>query len=599
MSYKNVLQTQKLSTHLGLNESKVATHLAHGPHGRKVGMGGGWRKPILTGLMCAAASPLALSNQSEASWLPASYEHYSGISREAAQPAIRQAYDLLVERYLDRQPAGTEMEFMRVVRSPDGSEHVRFSSSFEGIRIQGGEVIVHLDSKGKVEGMTDKLIRFNEQDMAPTLTRDEAITLALNDDQDESILMSAPRAELALYPDDNGLHLAWQVNLDKMDGSPLASLPVMMIDAHSGELLTQYDNVQHATGKGSTNYYGTITFTDLFYSLNNYLEDTNREHGTFDARNGTSTYYHCSDKDNTWDASNQRSMVDAYYATSLYMDYLSTTFARKGLDNVYGKGTTPSVDKTSSLVSVIVHYGNKWPEATWISTDSTGAAKPGYGLFGDGDGVNFSSMTSIDIVAHELSHGLIQYTANLGRSNEAGAVNEGMADVFGTLTEFYASTKNKNVKADYFLGEDAYTPAILGDALRYMDNPHMANPPTNLSTDDDADHYTEIYKGTDDSGGIHHNNGVLNKAFYLLAEGGTHHKGGSMVGITQAKAAQIYYRALTTYMTSTTNFSGAREATLRAAKALYGANTPEQKAVDQSWTMVGVTTPTLATVNAS
>src|SRR5262249_34099981 len=126
------------------------------------------------------------------------------------------------------------------------------------------------------------------------------------------------------------------------------------------------------------------------------------------------------------------------------------------------------------------------------------------------------------------------------------------------------------------------------DAPRYLNGPHQA-PAKGFTADDDPDHYSERYTGTQDNGGVHINSGISNFAFYLVAKGGTHHRGGTMTGIGADAAAKIWYAALTRYMTSSTNFKGARTATLNAAAALFGANSAQQRAVANAWTLVGVT----------
>jgi thermolysin len=131
------------------------------------------------------------------------------------------------------------------------------------------------------------------------------------------------------------------------------------------------------------------------------------------------------------------------------------------------------------------------------------------------------------------------------------------------------------------------TPKKSGDVERDMANPHKGMN-YGFTPDDQPDHYTERYTGTQDNGGVHVNSGISNKVFYLVAKGGSHHRGGSMTGIGPDKAGKIWYRALTGYMTRTTNFKGARTATLNAAKALYGASSPEYTAVGKAWSLCGV-----------
>lgn len=163
-------------------------------------------------------------------------------------------------------------------------------------------------------------------------------------------------------------------------------------------------------------------------------------------------------------------------------------------------------------------------------------------------------------------------------------MNESWSDVFGAMTERYARGETSNT---WLIGEQAYTPNTAGDALRYMSDPHRASN-SGYTANDDPDHYTERYTGTADNGGVHVNSGIPNKVFYLLAVGGTHHLSGSMTGIGSAAAARIWYRALTSYMTSSTNFKGARTATLNAAAALYGSGSANYNAVARAWSLGGI-----------
>jgi len=131
----------------------------------------------------------------------------------------------------------------------------------------------------------------------------------------------------------------------------------------------------------------------------------------------------------------------------------------------------------------------------------------------------------------------------------------------------------------WMIGEDAYTPGTAGDALRYLDNPQRAG---------DPDHYSIRYTGTSDNGGVHTNSGISNHVYYLLAHGGTHRLGGTVTGIGADKAQLIWYKALTVYMTSSTNFAAARTATENAASAIYGASSAEKASVSQAWYVCGV-----------
>jgi thermolysin len=255
-------------------------------------------------------------------------------------------------------------------------------------------------------------------------------------------------------------------------------------------------------------------------------------------------------------------------------DYLQTVHGRNGLDGLGGPGTTRSKDGVTRLISSRVHYGSNYNNAFFNGR---------YMTYGDGDGSVFSPLVALDIVGHEMQHGVTLFSEALFYFNEPGALNESWSDVFGTLLERHVDPAGFNWR----IGEDCFTPDIPGDALRHMDDPHAAED-GGFTVDDDPDHYSERYTGPADNGGVHVNSGIANKAFYLVSEGGSHHLGGSMTGIGADRAGQIWYRAVTTYMTLLTRFAGARTATLNAAADLYGAGSAEQAAVCQAWFMVGV-----------
>jgi thermolysin len=253
---------------------------------------------------------------------------------------------------------------------------------------------------------------------------------------------------------------------------------------------------------------------------------------------------------------------------------------RNGIDGAGGPRTLTSINGTTKFITSIVHFGKSFNNAFW--TDSKNQM-----FYGDGDGTTFTPLVTLDICGHEMQHGITSRTAGLVYSNESGALNESWSDVFGAMVELYAA--GQETPTTWWIGEKAYTPNTAGDALRYMDTPHRAGN-SGYSADDDPDHYSERYTGTSDSGGVHINSGIPNHVFYLLAKGGPHaHVAGVPVtGIGADKAAKIWYKALTTYMTSSTNFAGARTATLNAANALYGVGSAESVSVAQAWTACGV-----------
>ena len=195
-----------------------------------------------------------------------------------------------------------------------------------------------------------------------------------------------------------------------------------------------------------------------------------------------------------------------------------------------------------------VHYKSNYNNAFWTSSGQQV-------VFGDGDGVRFGPLGSaLDVVAHEWTHAVNSYEANLEYKRESGALNESYSDVFAAMVD----------RDDWLVGEDVYTPGTPGDALRSMADPPKYNQPDHL------DH--SLYKNypywvtctsSNDYCGVHTNSGVPNKAAYLLVQGGTH-GGVTVPGIGRTKVERIYYRALTEYLTRSSGYLDARRLTVQA-----------------------------------
>jgi bacillolysin len=177
-------------------------------------------------------------------------------------------------------------------------------------------------------------------------------------------------------------------------------------------------------------------------------------------------------------------------------------------------------------------------------------------------------------VAHELTHGLTQFTSDLVYQGEPGALNEAFSDIIGVSVDFYQRPNGAN----YLIGEDIITPG----GIRSMDAPTAYGYP---------DHYSVRYTGTGDNGGVHINSSIINHAFYLAVEGGTHRLGGTVAGVGRANREQIekvFFRAFTLMLPQNANFSLARAATVQSAADLYGAGSAAHGAVIQAWNAVGV-----------
>ncbi|WP_163997018.1 M4 family metallopeptidase [Pyxidicoccus caerfyrddinensis] len=296
------------------------------------------------------------------------------------------------------------------------------------------------------------------------------------------------------------------------------------------------------------------------------LQDAARGKGivTYDGQNKARASGQVEFKDNndvwgeTGDAPRAKAAVDAHYGASMTYDMIKNVLGRDSLDGAGEK-----------LVSY-VHVDNNLVNAFWDGEKMS---------YGDGNGTDAGPLTALDIAGHEIAHGLTERTAGLIYSGESGGLNEAMSDIMGAGVEWYASQKNPDVKFNWTVGETAWTPGNGNeDGLRYMNDPTK-------------DGYSiDNYKNYPKQKEVHGSSGIANNAFYLLVNGGKNKTSGAEVkdGVGMEKGLKIYYRALAHYMTPSTTFAQAREACIKAATDLHGANSPEVQKVKESWTAVGV-----------
>lgn len=231
-------------------------------------------------------------------------------------------------------------------------------------------------------------------------------------------------------------------------------------------------------------------------------------------------------------------------------------FADLGRDSYDGHGAT--------VVST-VHYERNYDNAFWDGTQL---------VFGDGDGTAFGSFTKpIDVLGHELSHAVTQYTANLTYQGQSGALNESMSDAFGACVK-QRHLKQSAADADWLVGEGIFLPGIKGTALRSMKAPGTAYDDPTIGKDPQVGTMADYVDTTDDNGGVHTNSGIPNKAFYLAAT--------AIGGETWSGAGKVWYAALTSGIPASCDFATFAQATVTAAGE-------HASAVTDAWTQVGVT----------
>ncbi len=459
-----------------------------------------------------------------------------------------------------------------VLKDRDGTVHVRYERTYDGLPVLGGDLVVQGDRAGEA----DSVVKATRAAVKPATTA-AAVPAAKAEQQ----ALSAAKAEKAESPD---VDRAPRKVIWAADGKPVVAYETVVgglqhdgtpqelhvvTDATTGEKLYEWQAVQNGTGH--TVYSGTVDLTTTQSGSTYNLTDGARgNHRTYNLNRGTSgTGTLFSGPDDVWgngSPSNAESAAaDAHYGAALTWDYYKNVHGRNG---IRGDG----VGAYSR-----VHYGNNYVNAFW--SDSCFCM-----TYGDGSG-NANPLTSIDVAAHEMTHGLTSNTAGLIYSGESGGLNEATSDIFGSTVEFYAD--NSTDVGDYLIGEEI---DINGDGtpLRYMDKPSK-----------DGKSKDSWYSGIG-SIDVHYSSGVANHFFYLLAEGsGTKTINGvtydsptsdglPVTGIGRGKAEKIWFRALTTKFTSTTNYAAARTGTLAAAGELYGTDSAEYKAVQDAWAGVNV-----------
>lgn len=231
-----------------------------------------------------------------------------------------------------------------------------------------------------------------------------------------------------------------------------------------------------------------------------------------------------------------------------------------------------SIDDKGMCIKSTVHYGQDYDNAFWDGTQM---------VYGDGDGELFNRFTiAIDVIAHELTHGVTEYEAGLVYSDQPGALNESMSDVFGSLVK--QRTKKQTVdKADWIIGEGIFTKKVRGTGIRSMIEPGTAYDDPVLGKDPQPGHMKDFVRTYDDNGGVHINSGIPNRAFCLTATG--------IGGYAWEKAGRIWYIALRDRLRARSDFRDAAKITYQVAGELYGSGSEEQKAVKAGWSGVGIT----------
>lgn len=505
-----------------------------------------------------------------------------------------------------------------------GQTHTHLQQFYRGVKVWGGEAIAHMDRNGRHLPVTSSLKAGIRLNATPSLRGDEALLLVHRDLAPSGAYASAPSAELVVYPVMDQVHarggqdataydrrvvryaLAYHVHTDLKNGAAETRETDYMIDAHTGATLKKWSSLETAaeTGTGNSQYSGQVSITTNNTGSGYELRDPNRGSTTVtDMANGTTGNGNLyTNATNTWGDGNnlydgtgadtfgvtgQTAAVDALFGFQATWDYYLNVHGRNGIDNA-GTATT-----------LRVHYDTSYDNAFW--SDQCFCM-----TFGDGN--TFKNLTAIDVIGHELSHGVCANNGNGGLtySDESGGINEADSDINGTFVTYYGYNGSTGATVPNTIPSanlNGYTPWTIGAQLSNPPLRYMYHP----SLDNNSPDYWYAGVGSLD---VHLSSGPANRMMYFLAQGATASGDTStsvnvagngvsdanflpngMAGVGNDHAARIWYRALTTYMNTGETYAQLRTDCLQAALDLYGATSPEYAAVQNAFHGINVGDP--------
>ncbi|MGW5846579.1 M4 family metallopeptidase [Streptomyces sp. NPDC055254] len=468
--------------------------------------------------------------------------------------------------------SGEKLVVRDVVKDADGTTHTSYERTYDGLPVLGGDLTVHAkDGVTKsVTKATHHEIKVADTNASVTPAAAESQAVAAAGAEGSKELKASKNARKVIWAADGVPVLAFETVVGGLqhDGTP-NELHVVT-NAKTGAKITEWQAVE--TGTGNTMYSGQVTLGTSQSGSNWTLTDAARgAHKTYNLNRGTSgTGTLFSGPDDTWGnglpANLETAGADAHYGAAVTWDYYKNVHGRNGLRN---DGVAPYSR---------VHYGNNYVNAFW--QDSCFCM-----TYGDGDG-NAKPLTSTDVAAHEMTHGLTSVTGNMTYSGESGGLNEATSDIMAAAVEFYAN--NPQDLGDYLVGEKIDIRGN-GTPLRYMDKPSR-----------DGSSKDSWYSGIG-SIDVHYSSGPANHWYYLASEGsgakvvnGVSYDSPTADGLPVAAigrdaASKIWFRALTVgYFKSNTNYAAARTATLQAAADLYGQGSVTYNNAANAWAGVAV-----------
>jgi Zn-dependent metalloprotease len=505
--------------------------------------------------------------------------------RTEQQPALSDFQTLSRSMFQMR----TEDELQQIkVSKPDAIKmtHYTYQQKYNGIPVEWAITKVH-EKNGKIVSVNGDY----HQDIAVAntigISADQALIAAKNNigalkykwemKDEEAFLKTVlnkpdfsynPKTQMVVLPISKE-EFRYAYKLDIYAHEPEGRWDVY-VDAQDGSVLKKINKICDADVKGTaqTKYHGLQTLTTDSIAPNSFILRENDRKGRgmeIETRNAQrmdewSNPVDFTDTDNFWDNANafhDDAATDAHYAAENTYDYYLDSLGRD------------SYDDNGTKLTLFIHVDQNWFNAQWTGS---------YSRYGDGNG---QPLTSVDVVSHEITHGVTQESAGLIYQSESGALNESFSDIFGTVVEFYSVPST----AKWIMGEGNFQ-------LRNLANPNAFTNPDTYGGINWTNTVNCTPSNTNDWCGVHNNSGVQNFWFFLLVNGGagTNDIGNAfnVTGIGMSKAAKIAYRNLATYLTFNSDYKDARQFSIEAAIDLYGENSPELIAVTNAWYAVGV-----------
>ncbi len=442
-----------------------------------------------------------------------------------------------------------------------GYVHYRFRQTYDGYDVKSGVYYIHT-LNGQVVSANGEFYPNINLDVNPVITPQGAIEIGKEHIHSHHWAWPKdrfPTPEIFVQQVDETYHLTYKTDIYSVD--PI-DRKFLMIDVLSGEVVAEYNRIHtnSVPGEAHCKYHGTQTIIVDSVGPNEFrLRDDTRGGGieTYDMNEGTDygSSVDFTDTDNVWTSTtnDDDAALDAHWGAEGFYDYLLNTH---GHDSFDGNGST---------IRSYIHYGSNFVNAFWDGQRMT---------YGDGDGSSYSPLTSVDVVGHEIMHGVTEFTAGLIYAGESGGLNESYSDVFGVVLDYQLNPLTAN-----FLMGDEFT----ATPFRDMGNPNdYSNPDT----------YGGLYWG---NSGVHSWSGIQNFFFYLVTQGGSGTNDNSddydVTAIAMQDAADVLWRSLTVYLTENATMADARFFGIQSSEELFGDCSQQEISVTNGWYAVGIGEP--------